>query len=174
MMPTLTDEQVDNFAQELEGYITEMRKIPKDTGSETRICNSLGGGIFDFRIQDSVRKVLIFEDEAELNKYLTSDVFIEEENREMISKAHGIKHSIVFTHADLHAVNIRVDDTGKITGIIDWETAGWYPEHWEYVKMRFTNLSCGRWMADVTDVIFTGYREELEADKLIQSHFPGY
>lgn len=30
--------------------------------------------------------------------------------------------------------NILVEG-GRITGIIDWEYAGWYPEYWEYVKM---------------------------------------
>ena len=39
---------------------------------------------------------------------------------------------IVFTHGDLSSFNIvaRVDG---IVGIIDWETAGWYPSYWEYI-----------------------------------------
>ena len=43
------------------------------------------------------------------------------------------KHDIVFTHADLHFSNIMVSD-GHISGIIDWETAGWYPDYWEYCR----------------------------------------
>ncbi|KAL4948776.1 kinase-like protein [Aspergillus filifer] len=36
-----------------------------------------------------------------------------------------------FTHGDLSSLNIlaRGDD---IVGVIDWETAGWYPSYWEY------------------------------------------
>jgi len=30
-----------------------------------------------------------------------------------------------------------VSDEGRITGIIDWEYAGWYPEYWEYAKAYF-------------------------------------
>lgn len=26
------------------------------------------------------------------------------------------------------------EEEGRITGIVDWEEAGWYPEYWEYVK----------------------------------------
>lgn len=37
-----------------------------------------------------------------------------------------------FTHGDLTDVNIMVKD-GSITGIIDWERAGFFPVWWEYV-----------------------------------------
>ncbi|CAK7230172.1 hypothetical protein SCUCBS95973_007482 [Sporothrix curviconia] len=59
-------------------------------------------------------------------------------------------HDIVMTHADLHPRNITVEwvdnasdasnaSTGparrcKITSILDWEMAGWYPAYWEFVK----------------------------------------
>lgn len=38
---------------------------------------------------------------------------------------------LVFTHGDLSGLNILVrgDD---VVGIVDWETAGWYPGYWEY------------------------------------------
>lgn len=48
---------------------------------------------------------------------------------------------ICLTHGDLHLGNILVvvsqdGDEPKITisGIVDWEQAGWYPEYWEYCK----------------------------------------
>ena len=28
-----------------------------------------------------------------------------------------------------------VDESCRITGIIDWELAGWYPEYWEYANI---------------------------------------
>lgn len=42
--------------------------------------------------------------------------------------------SITFTHGDLLPKNIMVDGT-TITGIIDWETGGFYPSYWEYCRM---------------------------------------
>lgn len=41
----------------------------------------------------------------------------------------------VFTHADIAPRNIMVDDDHNITGILDWEAAGWYPDYWEYSQM---------------------------------------
>lgn len=41
-----------------------------------------------------------------------------------------------FTHGDLIPSNVIVKD-GKIAAVIDWETAGWFPENWEYPKIRY-------------------------------------
>lgn len=48
------------------------------------------------------------------------------------------------THGDLCPFNILVksEDTLHISGIVDWETGGAYPEYWEYVnafKSSFNN-----------------------------------
>ncbi|GAA6013645.1 hypothetical protein JCM10207_004801 [Rhodosporidiobolus poonsookiae] len=37
------------------------------------------------------------------------------------------RRPLVLVHGDLHAGNILVHE-GKISGIVDWERAGWYPE----------------------------------------------
>lgn len=44
-------------------------------------------------------------------------------------------HSIVFTHGDLNMLNILVRD-GRIVALLDWESAGFYPEYWEYACAR--------------------------------------
>ena len=41
----------------------------------------------------------------------------------------------IFAHADIAPHNILVDNDGQITGIIDWELAGWYTECWEYANI---------------------------------------
>jgi len=42
----------------------------------------------------------------------------------------------VFTHGDLTPRNIMLDSSGRITGILDWELAGWYPDYWEYANIQ--------------------------------------
>ncbi|PTU20112.1 hypothetical protein P175DRAFT_0510055 [Aspergillus ochraceoroseus IBT 24754] len=44
----------------------------------------------------------------------------------------------LITHGDLSGLNILIhgDD---IVGIIDWETAGWYPSYWEYTSAHQVN-----------------------------------
>ncbi|KAI9826020.1 MAG: hypothetical protein M1826_006818 [Phylliscum demangeonii] len=38
----------------------------------------------------------------------------------------------VFTHGDIAPRNILVDSgTYEVTGVVDWECAGWYPDYWE-------------------------------------------
>lgn len=41
----------------------------------------------------------------------------------------------VFTHGHLTPRNIMVDSVGRITGIVDCENAGWYPDYWEYANV---------------------------------------
>lgn len=43
------------------------------------------------------------------------------------------RHKIVLTHGDLQGRNIMVSGD-RITGILDWQSCGWYPEFWEFAK----------------------------------------
>ncbi|KAI5300879.1 hypothetical protein KEM55_004198 [Ascosphaera atra] len=53
----------------------------------------------------------------------------------------------VFAHSDIAPRNILVGQDGAITGIIDWEFAGWYPDWWEYANiMGPANSDCGDWI----------------------------
>lgn len=85
-----------------------------------------------------------------------------------------MNHDIVFTHADLNMRNILVDEDGKLSGIVDWECAGWYPEYWEYTKAHFGARYTFRWIADVVDRVFSGYRDELRADDKLSSMAPSW
>ncbi|KAK6814169.1 hypothetical protein RU639_010108 [Aspergillus parasiticus] len=58
------------------------------------------------------------------------------------------QHQIVFTHGDFRPQNIMVKD-GNVTGIIDWELSGWYPEYWEFAKA----LNIWRWQNDWGDYL---------------------
>ncbi|KAJ5442169.1 kinase-like protein [Penicillium cf. griseofulvum] len=40
-----------------------------------------------------------------------------------------------FTHADIAPRNVMVDEQNMVTGILDWESAGWYPDYWEYAQI---------------------------------------
>ncbi|KAL9023071.1 MAG: hypothetical protein Q9196_007400 [Gyalolechia fulgens] len=44
-------------------------------------------------------------------------------------------HVPLFTHGDVAPRNTMVDESGRITGIVDWELAGWYPDYWEYANI---------------------------------------
>lgn len=85
-------------------------------------------------------------------------------------------HEIVFTHADLNPRNILIDKVAipggkkswRVTGIVDWETAGYYPEYWDFTKAMFEGF---RWPLRYNDLIekvfggFGDYSRELELEK---------
>lgn len=50
---------------------------------------------------------------------------------------------IVFTHNDLLPPNILISPgpNPKVTAIIDWAQAGWYPAYWEYCKSRYIRVN---------------------------------
>jgi aminoglycoside phosphotransferase len=173
-LPTMTDKQVETLARDLKIYVSQLRHIPNNIDSGFANCNALGGGILDWHIGDSQREVLRFATEDDLNKYLTYDLPFSQTQLEQIEKAHSIQHDIVFTHADLNPRNILVDENMKICGIVDWECAGWYPEYWEYTKAHFTVRVTARWIVDVLDWAFTGYRDELQVEDMLASLAPSW
>lgn len=172
MIRVMTDEQLQSIAQDLKKHVAELRQISNRTGSGFQICNALGGGILDWRIGDSERRELKFQDETQFIEYLIDDLPLDQDALELVSKVHGVKHDIVFTHADLNMRNILVDENGKISGIVDWECAGWYPEYWEYTKAHFSARWTPRWSADVLDQAFDNYYDELRLESLLTDMAP--
>jgi thiamine kinase-like enzyme len=85
-------------------------------------------------------------------------------------------HKIVFTHADLNPRNILVDQIRQsdgnlywsVTGIVDWETSGYYPEYWDYTKAMFEGF---RWTWRYNDIMqgvfreFGDYSRELDVER---------
>ncbi|KAH7026643.1 phosphotransferase enzyme family protein [Microdochium trichocladiopsis] len=65
---------------------------------------------------------------------------------------------IVFTHADLVAVNIILSHGAnpKVAAVIDWEQSGWYPAYWEYCKAHHIRLRS----TDFSDVLQDEWQEK--------------
>jgi aminoglycoside phosphotransferase (APT) family kinase protein len=63
----------------------------------------------------------------------------------------------------MHPRNIIID-RGRLSGIVDWECAGFYPEYWEFTKLFYGgHISPEILGAFVGDT----YEEELEAERLL-------
>jgi hypothetical protein len=67
---------------------------------------------------------------------------------------------VVLTHGDLPPRNIMVQEN-KITGLIDWEVAGWFPEYWEYVKFFHRPCLHNDWYDYASDIFSQPYTEDL-------------
>ncbi len=100
----------------------------KDTRRHTRIC------------QESVRTCAAFEDFKFSNPHFGSSAYIS--LLRGLSSSHTAK--VVFSHGDLRPENIVVqpDQHGNyfLTGILDWEKSGFYPDYFECTKAT-SNMS---------------------------------
>ncbi|EFX05248.1 aminoglycoside phosphotransferase [Grosmannia clavigera kw1407] len=93
-------------------------------------------------------------DESEFNKYLLGALLWNTPVpfRNAFAECLRADHRIVYTHADFALRNIMVQD-GQVTGVLDWENAGWFPEYWEYVKFFHQNFGNNDFR-DYADIIF--------------------
>jgi thiamine kinase-like enzyme len=82
----------------------------------------------------------------------------------MIDKQDGEWIRPVFTHSDLNPFNILLQGD-RVVGIIDWESAGWYPQYWEYTSNWFGNRTKSGWQGTLSN-FFDTYPEELKMENV--------
>lgn len=148
----------ERFAKDLRNCVDQLRNIPNNTSY--LICDSLGGPITDHRIPRGIGGP--FNTEAEFNEYLTSHLDASFSEVVKIKNLSVREHDrFYFTHADFHPSNILVD-RGRLSGIVDWESAGFWPEYWEFTK----TLYCTHANSDIAWRTFgREYEPELEVEK---------
>lgn len=92
--------------------------------------------------------------------------FIEREQQ----KANG---RFVLTHGDLSPRNIMAQD-GVITGIIDWQRGGFYPEYMEYAFAMELSPGIEKWwMPVLKEVLQPCSRDRLKFTKLVEDKWKG-
>ncbi|KAI0871377.1 hypothetical protein GGS24DRAFT_62155 [Hypoxylon argillaceum] len=157
--PLLTSRQKSSVQAQLNKMLTALRSSQLAAGTHP------GGNLGSFgsaHCKDMRRSVRVaptsIANETGLNEFLCSDP--QRSSTPWIKMVRGFMrndHRIVMTHGDLHPRNIMVKWEGladqetaedlqlshherrlTVTGIIDWEMSGWYPEYWEYVKALAT------------------------------------
>lgn len=157
----MSDAHIREVAAQLRDYISQLRKIPKTVNPGMAICSSLGERVGGKRCQK--RDNGPFVDEDAFSKILK---FPDDPCR------HGNK--IVFSHGSLNANSVLVDryvrpdgTTGwKVTGIVNWKSAGWYPEYWEYTTSVY-NKSPYR-HGSLMSLVFEGlgdYKRHMEIER---------
>ncbi|KAI0484870.1 kinase-like domain-containing protein [Xylariaceae sp. FL0804] len=155
----MSEHEKDTVTQQLHSTFARVRSIPSPSPP---IFGSVAGGpvphrFFMTRGNDPVISGP-FADEAAFHNamalrlrqdqiddsmpHLTSDFLARH-----LASAMG-RHACVFTHGDLQLKNILVleDHAGNdgsvsqprqlvVSGVVDWEGAGWMPSYWEYASM---------------------------------------
>jgi aminoglycoside phosphotransferase len=172
MQDFLDPEEKETIERELGVILQTMRAWPNPWG-KNRICSISGGAIRSLRVPNHA--VGPYDSEEEFTAYLLSAASshsfkTKEEYEQTLAigrKMEELKHRIVFSHGDFYMHNILVHD-GHVSGLIDWETAGWYPEYWEFTTpLRWASL-LPEWREMLLRLGGDKYGKELEAEQAIR------
>lgn len=119
---------------------------------------------------------LCMENETQFNEFLLSGNAQPgmEPYVEFIRPMLRENHRSVLTHGDLHPRNILAIKDGReirVTGLIDWEVGGVYPEYWEFVKSLNTvrPIRSGDWPFYLPLKGIGRYVEEYAIDCLVDN-----
>ncbi|KAH3953589.1 hypothetical protein HBI24_120970 [Parastagonospora nodorum] len=154
----MTVEERGSICQQLRDILTTMRSIPW----KTKLIGSCAGG----KARDCRRYTDYsggpFKDETEFNSSFYFDLLENTPSpiRRALHQQIRNDHRIVFSHGDIAQHNILVKD-GEITGLLDWENAGWYPEHWDYIKFFERPCKHRSWKDSANDIFPEVYDNEL-------------
>ncbi|CCE34090.1 uncharacterized protein CPUR_08022 [Claviceps purpurea 20.1] len=148
---TLSHDEVTTLVGDLQKCLLELRAIPKEVSPKYAITSALGEACYDGRlitgsVYDEARGDFFgpFVDEDDFNDTLHCVA--------LPNVVHSSGHEIVLTHGDLNMRNIMMHN-GRLSGIIDWETCGWFPDYWDYTKAHFITKIHRRWLR-IVDAVF--------------------
>ncbi|TVY15058.1 hypothetical protein LARI1_G007031 [Lachnellula arida] len=169
---SLSPEAQRTALTELKLYLSTIWGWKSPWGDE-RVCSITGGAIRSIRVPGHT--IGPCETPREFHEYLLAPArnsfgseSVYEEKLRCARKLQSLQRpGVKFTHGDLKHHNILVDEQGHITGFLDWEAAGWYPEFWEYTtSLRY--LRTGFWWYEfLMELGGERYQEESECERAL-------
>ncbi|KAF9522816.1 kinase-like domain-containing protein [Crepidotus variabilis] len=171
LLHEFTQEQKDTFVGTLRSWLQQLRSLAPV--NKHQISGFLGGGLVSFRIGDVL--------DGPFGPFHSQDEFHAQDfctpwaanNRSLTcALEHRLKtpYKICLTHGDLTPSNILIDDSGCPVALIDWETASWMPEYWEYTRALYMRTDYIGWR-EAFDRIFPCYGRELTVERAIWEHW---
>ncbi|KAF2124398.1 kinase-like protein [Dothidotthia symphoricarpi CBS 119687] len=166
-----SEESRAKILDQLKEMIEKMRRItsPEDIG----VANVDGGPLFDVRLPGTSNHFGPFRTIQDFHRYLRGGQEAHPDHKpeisELISQQDKLRTSLVFTHGDLSSLNILASGD-EVVGIIDWETAGWFPSYWEYTTAWNVNPQNQFWRNEV-DKFLQPMPEELDMEKIRLKYF---
>ncbi|KGO76608.1 Aminoglycoside phosphotransferase [Penicillium italicum] len=150
----VSQNEQNSVLDQLRGYVNQMREIPGDFigGLDRSPCRD---GIFEAGYGDYTSYSYgPYKSEEKFNEGIVQALrdrlpsTVREREHDIDSNffnseymlyqtVRGLKnHKIVFTHGDLHPGNILVRADGTVV-LLDWGSAGFWPEYWEFYRALF-------------------------------------
>jgi len=163
-------ESKEKILAQIKDMVDQMRRIPPPPGQG--ISNVAGGPLFDGRLSGGSYHGP-FDTVQDFHRHLRKGY---EGGNEDTPDANRLVEwhnqscgKPIFTHGDLSTMNIIVRGD-EFVGIIDWKTAGWWPEYWAYTSAWHVNPYNEFWREEVDK--FLGPKvEELDMEKARRKFF---
>lgn len=154
----------------LRNMVLEMRSLASQSNT---ICSVSGGSLYDLRIPSTQLRFGPFQSVQEFHNHLRNGIQAQsshcDEFKRLVSLHSQDWGPPIFTHGDLSSLNILVRGD-SVVGIIDWETAGWYPQYWEYTTACQVNPQNSFWRIEI-EKFLDEMPEALEMEHLRQKYF---
>jgi aminoglycoside phosphotransferase (APT) family kinase protein len=149
-----TEESKKKIFEQLSGMIEQLRKLPPPDGF-VGVANVDGGAIYDSRLPKQLEWGP-FDSISKFHSALLDDIDFTATSASAFPDLQELVEFYndqpwpkpVFTHGDLSSLNILCKED-RVVGIIDWETAGWYPDYWEYVSAWNVNPQNTFWREEI-------------------------
>lgn len=164
----MSKHEIDAFVGTLTDWMNQLRALgpPDDHG----VSHFDGGPCSAKRIHDGGQTCGPFSSVQDFHENLYQTVHWREDKgklRQLAQKSHSRHHRICFTHNDLHRSNILVSNN-RLTGLIDFERSGWYPEYWDFTTalydIGYGQDLCYRAWIDVWERVFPQYHDEIQVE----------
>ena len=149
-----TKESRAHILNQLKDLIAEMRRIPPPRGMGVASVDR--GTLYDCRLPKPATGIRFgpFQNVSDFHLWLRAgcETHSHPEVCELIAMHEQGAWPLCFTHGDLSSLNILVRGE-DIVGIIDWETAGWFPSYWEYTTAWNVNPQNQFWREEVSGLL---------------------
>jgi hypothetical protein len=140
------------IASQLRGCLDQLRALPSPDSFSNLENGPLQDPVFltdeeqpaingPFKADAEIAEALVLKLEQEGDNFPAEKASYYRHVLPRVLQADG---KAAFTHADLQTKNIMLRPDNTIV-ILDWHTAGWYPQYWEYAAAMF---GCGWWADD--------------------------
>ncbi|GAB0137718.1 hypothetical protein EsDP_00005974 [Epichloe bromicola] len=167
-----TETSKTQILTQLRSMIKELRSVPPPEG--TGVGSIDGGPFYDCRLPSRLYwgpypTVREFHQALVNGISLDTDWTLDADLSELFEFYRRSGDKLVLTHGDLSSLNILVRGDA-VVGIVDWETAGWFPAYWEYTCAKYVNPHNPFW-ADEVDHFLAPMPEELKMEVIRRKYF---
>lgn len=166
-----SEESRTEILNQLKNMVEEMRRITPPEG--IGVAHVDGGPLYDLRLPGTSNHFGPFRTMQDFHRHLRGGLKAHPDHKpeisELISQQDNVRSPPVFTHGDLSSLNVLASGD-EVVGIVDWETAGWYPSYWEYTTAWNVNPQNQFWQKEV-DKFLQPVPKELKMEQIRLEYF---